>query len=650
MDAVTEMSSPGLRAPRSAVWPVVIIPLIGCLVSNIPLPATAQTSRAGRTVEKGAICKLDSREFVVKNKNKATLRVRRIFQINDHQGREYGSVSVHQNRFVKVDKIKAEIRDLEDRVIKKLSKDDITEESPYAPFVLYSDNTIRHSNLSSTKFPYILEYSYEVKFKSLFFWQDWSPQMEIPVKRSVYKLTVPEDFAFRMRPHNLNVDPVEERAEGKRHLTFELTDLPSFQPEKKMPPEEDHLMAVLFAPVEFDVAGYKGSTDSWETFGKWYASLARGQYELSPQYRGSIDEAIKDCDSARAKVKALYQLLQSKTHYVAIELGIGGYQPRGAESVLSTGYGDCKDLATLLIAMLSVAGVKAHPALILTQDRGTVLTDFPSSQFNHVIAHVPLDKDTLWLDCTRNYCPFGELPGEVEGCQALVVMEDTAALYTTPVSSAEDNRFFGSIRATLRPTGLLEIAGTLTLTGNFESDYREFLNESTPAEKREWLGQFIGRYAPNYTLLSSDFERVSNPDVPLIIGFSADLVKYPTRTGAELLMNPNLLGRVDAKELLKGEDRQYPVVCKFAYTEEYELTLELPEGLSVKAVPDDEDANLPFGSFQTRYLLDEDLLTYKRSRSMTQRLIQPEDFSRYRELLNKMYKSDRSFLVLTGAK
>lgn len=613
--------------------------------------ADAQSPTADEVAaEKGAICLLDEEEFVIKGKNKAVLRVHRIFRIFNQRGQDYGKHAVRINKFKKIDKIKAQMRDPEGALLKELKKKDIAEQSPFAHYVRYADDKIKYFELSTTSFPYTVEYSYEVKYKSLFFWPPWHPELEIPVKRSVYKLTVPEDFAFRMRPRNLEIDPVEERVKGKRQLIFELSDVPPFEPEEKMPPEENHLMAVLFAPVEFDLAGYKGSTESWEAFGKWYASLARGQYELSPQYRGTIEDAIKDCDSARGKVKALYQLLQSKTHYVAIELGIGGYQPRDAQSVLSTSYGDCKDLTTFLIAMLNVAGIKAYPALILTQDRGTVMSDFPSSQFNHVITCAPLEKDTLWLDCTLNYCPFGELPAGDEGCQALVVMEDSAALLVTPVSSAEENNFSASIHATLRPDGSLVTAGTLAPTGNFESHYRGFLNECTPTQKREWLGWLIGRYAPNYTLSSSDFESLSDPDAPLTVGFSAELIKYPTRTGDELLMNLNLLRRVDAEDVLKEEERQYPVDNEFAFIEDYELALDLPEDLAVKAVPDEEDIVLPFGSFRTRYSLDGNRLTYKRTRSITERLVQPEDFGEYRKLLSKIYRSDCSFLVLTGAK
>jgi len=620
---------------------------VGWVVCGSFLPALAQSLPSEeRTVEKGATCELDEQEFIVKGKNKAVLRVHRIFHIYNHRGKEHGRVSQHVNKFASVDNIKAQLMDFDGGLIKKLNKRDIIEESPFAHYTLYTDSRLKHFDLSTTTFPYTLEYSYEIKYNSLFFWPDWLPQSEIPVKRSVYTLTLPKDFAFKMYERNMEIEPIQKQSKGKRQLLFELADVPPFESEKNMPPEMDHRMSVLFAPEEFELAGYPGSTNSWQAFGEWYASLAHKQYELSRQPCSTIADVVKNCASTKEKVRTLYQFLQRKTRYVSIDLGIGGWKPRHAESVLATSYGDCKDLTTLFIAMLNATGIQAYPALIKTRDEGTVLTDFPSNQFNHVIACVPLEKDTLWLDCTCNYCSFGELPWQDEGCQTLVVMEHTGALAKTPTSSAEKNRITRSIQAKLELDGSLEIKGTITATGNYESSYREFLNSLTAIDKREWLGGLISKHAPSYTLLDYDFENIPNLGVPLTISFAAKLMKYPTLSADELLLNLNPLTRVDAQDVPKEKKRQYPVDNQYASTQEDEITLDLPEGFGIRALPDEQDMVLPFGSFQTRYQVDKSQLSYRRVHKVTQRLIQLEDFEEYKAFVDRIYAADRSFVVL----
>jgi hypothetical protein len=621
--------------------------LVGWVVCGNFLPALAQSLPSEeRMVGRGASCELDEQKFIVKGKNKAVLRVHRIFHIYNQRGKEYGRVGQNLNKFVEIGNIKAQLMDSDGGLIKKLNKSDIIEESPFAVYTLYTDSRLKHFYLSAEKYPYTLEYSYEVRYKSLFFWPEWVPQMDIPVERSVYTLILPKDLAFRMCKRNLEIEPIEKQSKGKRELVFELAEVPSFEAEKNMPPETDHRMSVLFAPDQFDLAGYPGSTNSWKAFGKWYASLARKQYELSRQPCSMIADVVKNCASTEEKVRALYQFLQRKTRYVSMDLGIGGWKPRRAESVLATGYGDCKDLTTLFIAMLNAIGIQAYPALIQTRDEGTVLTDFPSNQFNHVITCVPLERDTLWLDCTCNYCSFGELPWQDEGCQALVIMKDTAALVKTPVGSAEENRLTWSIHARLEPDGSLEITGTLTATSNYKSSYRQLLNSLTTDEKTEWLRRRISRYAPNYILLSNDFEKIPDLDVSFGIGFTAKLIDYPTTAGNDLLINLNLLSRVAAEDILREKEREYPVDNRFAFTQEDEITLDLPEDFEIEAVPDGQDMVFPFGSFQTHYQVDKSQLSYRRVHKITQRLIQPEDFEEYKAFVDGLYAADQLFVVL----
>jgi hypothetical protein len=616
----------------------------------IPSPSYAQTLRSDEKIpEKGAICELDEREFEVENKSSSVLRVHMIFRIYNEAGQEYGVVVKKINKFMKVENLKAQIRSLDGKLIKELQKDDVRDEPIFFDYALYQDSRLKGFYLSTTTFPYVLEYSYEIKYKSLFFWPNWFPQMEIPVERSLYSLTVPKNLAFKMQKRNLQIEPVEKQSKDKRQLIFELSPVPAFKQEKNMPPEIDHLMCVLFAPSEFDLGGYPGSTSSWEAFGDWYASLAQGRYQFTPQNIEMIRTLVKDCSSAKDTVKALYQFLQRKTRYVAIYLGIGSYQPHDAELVLNNGYGDCKDLATLFITMLKVVGMESYPVLILTQNEGTVLADFPSNQFNHVIAFVPLEKETLWLDCTCNYCAIRELPWWDEGCQALVVMKDTSVLIRTPTSKADENKLSKSIHAKHSADGSLEITGTLTATGNIESYYREILNSLSADKKKEWLGRAIGKYAPNYTLSSYDFEEITDSDIPFAIGFSAKLIKYPTITGKELLINLNPLTRVDAEDIPNEKERKYPVDNQYAYTTVDEVTLDFPENLVIKVVPDEQDVVSPFGSFQTRYNVNGHQLTYKRTKIITQRLIEPAGFEEYKAFLNRIYTSDRSFVVLKKA-
>src|SRR5690349_12678225 len=84
----------------------------------------------------------------------------------------------------------------------------------------------------------------------------------------------------------------------------------------------------------------------------------------------------------------LASFVQREIRYVAVEVGIGGYEPHHAQATFKNRYGDCKDKVTLLSTMLSDIGVESYYVLINTS-RGVVMPEFPSPRFfNHAIVAI----------------------------------------------------------------------------------------------------------------------------------------------------------------------------------------------------------------------------------------------------------------------
>ena len=100
--------------------------------------------------------------------------------------------------------------------------------------------------------------------------------------------------------------------------------------------------------------------------------------------------------------------MQKKTRYVNVSIGIGGWQPFDAATVDKTSYGDCKALSNFTKSLLSVVGIKSFYALNNAgSDANSIDRSFPSAQFNHAFVCVPLDRDTIWLECTNQRYPCG---------------------------------------------------------------------------------------------------------------------------------------------------------------------------------------------------------------------------------------------------
>src|SRR5258707_2297996 len=85
------------------------------------------------------------------------------------------------------------------------------------------------------------------------------------------------------------------------------------------------------------------------------------------------------------RVRALARFAQKDVRYAAIEIGIGGLRPHQASETFTHRYGDCKDKANLVSAMLAQIGVKSY-LMPLHGGRGIFTGKSPpDNRFNHLI-------------------------------------------------------------------------------------------------------------------------------------------------------------------------------------------------------------------------------------------------------------------------
>ena len=86
-----------------------------------------------------------------------------------------------------------------------------------------------------------------------------------------------------------------------------------------------------------------------------------------------------------------------------MEFGESSLVPQFPSQTLKRGYGDCKDKAVLLAAMLRSAGVPASLALLNSGPGRDINPDLPGmGMFDHAIVYVPASgaDSELWVDAT----------------------------------------------------------------------------------------------------------------------------------------------------------------------------------------------------------------------------------------------------------
>jgi hypothetical protein len=489
----------------------------------------------------------------------------------------------------------------------------------------------------------------------------WKFQGKIPVREAHYNLQLPSGWSYQATWFNHTEE--SPLGVGANQWRWTLENVAAVRVEPRMPPltgVAGSLYVTLIAPP-----GQRRSMQTWSDLGAWYADLLRGRRDASPQLKQKVAELTAGAPNLLAKMQALAAFVQGDIRYVAIELGIGGYQPHAAADVLNHEYGDCKDKATLLGAMLEQIGVQSYPVLINIA-RGVVHETTPANiyGFNHAILAVaipagiddPVIEATyshatlgrlLFFDPTNQVTPFGSLSGSLQGNYGLLVTPDGGELVQLP---------------SLPPSadGITRTA-TLTLdaSGTLQGDVHEVRRGDRAAQERFALRSAkveTDRIRPIETLLSASLSsyqitKASIVNLPTSARafewrYSLEAAHYGKMSGDELLIRPRVIGIKSSAILETKDPREQPIEFDEAERDSDVFEITLPPGYEADSLPQPVDVDDGFAAYHSKTELVGRTLKYTRSYEIKKLSVPVDRASELRKLYRIIEADERSEAVL----
>ena len=270
-----------------------------------------------------------------------------------------------------------------------------------------------------------------------------SRKMSSPLAAQL-EIRVPKDRPIKWK--SLGLKPAIAEDGQSRVFTWTNSHLEHLTSEEKKTRQEETAYEAArgkFPPPDIQISSFQ----SWEDLGRWYSGLQQDRVKVTPEIRSMAAELTRGLTDDNQKLHAIYNYVSTQFRYIAVDFGIGRYQPHSATEVLSNKYGDCKDKHTLLAALLEAVGIKAYPVLINSMHE--IDPDVPSpAQFDHVISVVSQGDHTTWLDTTPEVAPFGYLIGPLRDKRALVIPGDKSPrLEITPADPpSRSSQSFRSMR------------------------------------------------------------------------------------------------------------------------------------------------------------------------------------------------------------
>ncbi len=343
---------------------------------------------------------------------------------------------------------------------------------------------------------------------------------------------------------------------------------------------------------------------SWNDVGRWWWGLAQDQLLPDESLARTTRELVAGATDTREKVARIYDWVLRNTRYVGLEFGIHGFKPYRVTQVVRRGFGDCKDKASLLYAMLGIAGVDARIALIRTRRNGAIATAPASlAVFDHAIAYVPeLD---LFLDGTAETNGPFDLPGMDQGVMTLLVGPETVELRQTPVLPPEHERRERTLTIALDAEGNADVTGRETITGNTAAAYRTYYQAEGMQNER--LQRELANAFPGLELASQRFFDLDDFRLPARFEWQGRAPQLAQRSGPRLLVPPSTMGNL-LPALARAPTRRHPLELGPPRTYVEQREVRLPSGANVETLPTGGEIDSPLARLSVRYARQGDVI------------------------------------------
>jgi hypothetical protein len=331
-------------------------------------------------------------------------------------------------------------------------------------------------------------------------------------------------------------------------------------------------------------------------------------------------------------MRALAEFIQHDIRYVAIELGIGGWQPHAAAEVFSHRYGDCKDKATLMAAMLHEIGIDSEYVLINTE-RGSVAPDVPANlgAFDHVVLAIKLPKDIddpsliatfqhpkqgrlLFFDPTNELIPFGQIGGYLQANYGLLVTPDGGELVELPQQPSSMNSIRRAATLTLDTTGTLRGEVKEVRLGEQASSERWRLRTVTKDTDRiKPIEELLANSLSSFHITRASVVNLQQTGQPFGFNYSFESENYAKNAGNLLLVRPRVIGNKGSGFLETKDPRKFPIEFEGPSrdTDTFEITI--PAGYVVDDVPPPVDADYGFASYHAKTVVNGNVVDYTRT-------------------------------------
>ncbi|MCT4639603.1 MAG: DUF3857 domain-containing transglutaminase family protein [Bacteroidales bacterium] len=558
-----------------------------------------------------AVIRLDKTEVFLNSKTEFIIKEHFVVTILNESGKGLASKVVGYDKDSKVLEFSGVLYNSNGKKVKKSKKSDIIDFSATSGYTVFSDNRSKSLSFEYAEYPFTVEFECIKKVNGGFFIPGWAKPMysRISAQETILDVNVKSGIVFNYKELN-GADKYKTVAHKSDYkvYTWRSENVKADKYEDFQPSIVELTPYVMTAVGEFNFEGFHGSLATWNDFGKWSSVLNWDRQKVSEKTTQEVKNIVADITDTRDKVKAVYKYMQGRTRYVSIQEGIGGFRPFPAETVDRLGYGDCKALTNYTLALLKVVGIKSYYTRIYGGEKRKFYKDFPCQQFNHVILTVPLEKDTMWLECTSQNNPANFIAGFTEDRYGLMVTRNGGKLIRTKRYDENDNTRITNANFIVDENGKATGKINIVWRGRQFSDKRSLMNRSVKKHKKYILNMF-GHL--DFDIVDYSFKDNISEDPSLELSIDVNVNNLVKISDTKMMLKGSSLFKYK-NSLKKKSNRKKPFEFTYAYKDIDSVSITLPKGYKMEYDPRTKDIDNEFGAYKYTIDINDNKIVYVR--------------------------------------
>lgn len=596
-----------------------------------------------------AVIRLSREDITISSQRSMNIRETRIVSVLNEEGMGHLLAAAYHDGNRKVRRISANFYDAQGKEIKSYKRKDFKDESVGDGVSVFNDNRILYLDYTPIKYPFTMVFESETETSNTAFLPQWVPMAGyyVSTERSEINIHYVPELGFKFKEDNFDSRYAIVKTEAPGKVSWVATNLNALKYEDASPHFLDFTPVVYTGLEKFNLEGVDGAAKTWEDFGRWYyETLLKGTDVIPQETQDKVKALTAHTKDPMEIASIIYKYVQDRTRYVSIQVGIGGFKPMLAKDVDKLGYGDCKALTNYTRALLQVVGVPSYYTIVYAgeSDRRGLKEDFVSVQGNHIILALPEGDKMRWLECTSQIMPFAFQGTFTDDRNVLMVTPDGGKLVKTQAFKDNDNAQVTRGQYSLSPDGTLHGQLSIVSTG---SQYDNVFNkERLPVKDKHDYYKSHFRNLNNLKIHQINYNN-DRSTIRFTEELNLSAEGYAVENAGKLMFVVNAFN-ASINSPKRYRSRENPFSVNRGFHDVDEITIKLPEGYEVEALPGPSEIKSKFGEYNTSIALNPDnTLTYKRSVLLRDGRYASKEYDDYRLFCEQISRNDNAKIVLT---